>query len=158
MDNSYLKSLLTAFRQDIYALYTDDGQTFQWNAYGSLYPKENEVYGAAAFQFKKFETTQNFDPRPYSIPHELLCQLEIRVTGSQGENDFGIIYDHHEFILNHLNKEVRVNGISGTYSSNIINQAFIGLEITKAMAGIDLNQNDLTKQRSIINFEWRYIR
>lgn len=158
MRDSYLKSLVTALRQNIENLYINDNQNFQWKAYGNLWPKETEVYGAIASQFEKFPKTYNLDGISYSVPHLLLCQLEIRVKGSDGSGDFGLIYDHHEFIVDHLNKEVRVKGITGTYVNNKLTQAFLGLEITQNFAGVNQNQDDLTKMRSLINFQWSYLR
>ncbi len=158
MNDSYLKSLVTALRQNIETLYVNDGQTFSWDAFGNLWPKENEVYGAIASQFEKFPKTYNLDNHSFSIPHIILCQLEIRIKGGNGNGDFGLIYDHHEFLINYLNKEVRTNGITGTYANNELNQAFAGLEITKNFAGVNQNQDDLTKMRSLINFQWKYLR
>ncbi len=158
MDNSYLRSLVTALRQNIEVLYITDNQAFSWQAYGSLWPTENEVYGAIASQFERFPKTYNLDNRPGSTPHTLLTQLEIRIKGSGGSDDFGLIYDHHEFVINHLNLEVGHNGITGTFANNELNQAFLGLEITRTFAGVNQGQDDLTKMRSVINFQWEYMR
>lgn len=146
-----------ALMDDIDNLYSNDGQTFELN-YGNLWPESGKVYGAIASQFKNFPGTKNLDSSPNSIPYTLLCEIEIRVKGNQGIQDFGLIYDHHEFIVNHLLKSIRTSGITGTYEGNNLSKAFLGLQITKAIAGFAMPQDDLSKLRSLINFEWRYTR
>jgi hypothetical protein len=155
---SYLRAFLVAIKNNLSALYVNDGQAINWDGYGEIYPKIGDVSGAIALSPHDVNV-KGFDLSNYPLSYvtKYITQLEIKLTGDQGFDDLALIYDHHEFVLNHLLKEVRVNGISTTVEGILINKACLGLKIVSQQVGVSPYQDKLIRLRSLINFEWEYL-
>lgn len=157
MRTSYLRAFLEAIKSDLYNLYQDDGQTIEWDGYGDTYPQNGNVSGAIALSPRQLNVKGDLSGYPLSKKSVYLAQIEVKLTGNQGFDDLALIYDHHEFILEHLLREVRIIGLTGTFEGVPINQACLGLEIIRQDAGIAAYQDNLVRLRSLISFEWEYL-
>ena len=156
MKTSILTAFYDAIKTKISDLYVSDGLSITWDGYGEVYPQEGQISGAIAVTFREVDTTVSHLGSPRDSTYLLRAQVEVRLTKTNGFAGITAIYDHHEFLLDYLIGDLRVNGINGTYQTVALHEGCLGLSINSQKVGIAQYQDDLVYLRSLIEFDWEY--